>query len=76
MTFKCPDPDCMCFFFTQSDLDKHTAKFGQLHAQALKKVHRIADNRYASMEFNGADRAVSDIEKIIKEHYGLGVAKR
>jgi hypothetical protein len=72
--FKCSDTDCKCFFFTQSDLAKHLAKFGEKHAQALKEVHQIADNHYASMEFSGADKLQRELGEIVLEHYGA--AKR
>jgi len=73
--FKCSDPECKCFFFTQSDLNKHLAKFGEKHAQALKEMHQAQDNSYNSMEFNDADKTQRDFAKIIKEHYGLGGSK-
>lgn len=69
-------PDCPCFFFTQSDLNKHLAKFGEIHAQALREVHHITDNSYTTSEFSEADKTVSDFEKAIKEYYGIGAPKR
>jgi len=71
ITYKCPDPNCKCFFFTQVDLDKHLAIFGETHAQALKEMHQKLDTRYNSMEWSEADQWISDFEKIIREHYNL-----
>jgi hypothetical protein len=74
--FKCSDPQCGCFFFTQSDLDKHIAKFGAIHAIALKEMHQNLDKRYNSMEFSEADKNVSDFEKIVREHYNIPEKRR
>jgi hypothetical protein len=74
--FKCSDPDCKCFFLTQHDLNKHVAKFGEIHASALKEMHNIAENHYATMEFNDADKLQQELGKKVLEHYGIGASKR
>jgi hypothetical protein len=69
--FKCPDPKCGCSFFTRSDVNKHLAKFGESHAQALKEMHQNIDNRYNAMEFSEADKTIADFEKIIKQYCNI-----
>jgi Mn-dependent DtxR family transcriptional regulator len=60
--------DCGCIFITEHDLILHLKTFGKEHAQALKEMHKIAENGYCSCEFDDADRIQQDMAKAIKEY--------
>jgi hypothetical protein len=48
---KCPH--CACIFFSQADLDKHTAAYGagkEMHDQNYRKTHGRLEHGYGSDE--------------------------